>query len=78
MPKPQSRADGELAGGQRRRREADQLVRALRAEGPADEEELARRVAAVYWDEDRFGQALTWAVGKNLINRDADGRLSAG
>lgn len=77
MPKQPPEDKTELAGGQRRRREADQLVRALRAEGPTAQDELSRRVAAVYWDEERFGQALTWAVGKGLISRDANGQLSA-
>lgn len=77
MPKQSSRPDTELAGGQRRRRETDQIVRALRAEGPASKEELATRVAATYWEEERFDQCLTWALGKGLITKDADGRLSA-
>lgn len=77
MPKQQSRPDSELAGGQRRRRESDQVVRALRAEGPASKEELATRVGATYWEGDRFDQCLTWALGKGLITQDADGRLSA-
>lgn len=77
MPTPPPRASTELTGGKRRQREAEQVVRALQAEGPADKVELARRVGASYWDDERFDQSLTWAVGKELINRDADGRLSA-
>jgi uncharacterized protein YcaQ len=77
MPMPPPRASTELKGGRRRRAEVDQIVRALRAEGPADNDELARRVAAQYWDKKRYDQSLTWALSQGLINRDADGRLTA-
>ncbi len=76
MPKQPPQSSTELTGGRRRQREAEQVVRALQAEGPATPDELSRRVGAAYWDEQRFDQVLTWALAKGLIH-DNDGRLAA-
>jgi hypothetical protein len=55
--------------------EMGQIVRALEAEGPCDPDELAARVGAAYWEQDRFERALAFAVADGLVSRGADGRL---
>jgi hypothetical protein len=55
--------------------EMGQIVRALEAEGPCDPDELAARVGAAYWEQDRFERALAFVVADGLVSRGADGRL---
>ena len=58
----------------RRRREFDQIERALQDQGPSDVETLQRLVGAPYWQAGRFDKALSWGQQKKLLVRDDDGR----
>ena len=55
--------------------EMGQIVRALAAPGPSTPEELATRVGAAYWEQDRFDRALAFAVADGLVSRGSDGLL---
>lgn len=55
--------------------EMGQIVRALEAQGPSTPEELATRVGAAYWEQDRFDRALAFAVADGLVSRGSDGKL---
>lgn len=77
MPMPPPKPSAEPRADPRVRSEVDQLVRALRAEGPAGAEELGRRVGATYWDAGRFEDALSAAVRDGLVIRAARDRYVA-
>ncbi len=75
MPPPnpsEQRSKG--PGNPRRRREVEQMARALRDQGPADAETLKRLVGGAYWEQDRFDKALEFATSKSLVAREPDGR----
>jgi len=55
--------------------EMGQLVRALEANGPRTEEELALLVGAPYWERQRFQRALGVVLGDGLVRRDGAGLL---
>jgi hypothetical protein len=55
--------------------EVGQLVRALEANGPRTEEELALLVGAPYWERYRFQRALGVVLDDGLVRRDGSGLL---
>jgi len=75
MPMPPPKASTEGHRDRQVFHEMGQIVRALDAEGPCDPDELAARVGAAYWEQDRFERALAFAVADGLVSRGADGRL---
>jgi len=75
MPMPPPKASTEGHRDRQVFHEMGQIVRALEAEGPCDPDELAARVGAAYWEQDRFERALAFAVADGLVYRGADGRL---
>lgn len=75
MPMPPPKASTEGHRDRQVFHEMGQIVRALEAEGPCEPDELAARVGAAYWEQDRFERALAFAVADGLVSRGADGRL---
>lgn len=75
MPMPPPKASTEGHRDRQVFHEMGQIVRALEAEGPCEPDELAGRVGAAYWEQDRFERALAFAVADGLVSRGADGRL---
>ena len=57
--------------------EVGQVIRALEANGPRTEEELAVLVGAPYWERDRFRRALSYMLGDGLVHRDQRGLIRA-
>ncbi|MGZ5415983.1 MAG: hypothetical protein ACXWDI_02290 [Nocardioides sp.] len=57
--------------------EVGQVIRALEANGPRTEEELAVLVGAPYWERDRFRRALSYMLGDGLVQRDQRGLIRA-
>lgn len=55
--------------------EVGQVVRALEANGPCTEEELAVLVGAHYWERNRYHRALEFMVGDGILSRDDRGVL---
>jgi hypothetical protein len=76
MPLPPPGPTSQPAPGRRRRREIDQLQRALGERGALPHDELAEAVGAAYWDPGRFDKALAWALKHGWLREDADGRIS--
>lgn len=74
MPVPSPRPTDEPQLNQRRRREFEQLERALTDKGPSDAETLRDLVGGAYWQSGRFDKALSWAVQKKMLVREDDGR----
>ena len=58
--------------------EVGQVMRALEANGPRTEEELAVLVGAAYWERNRFRAALDFARDNGMVRRHANGLLSVG
>ena len=56
--------------------EVGQLMRALEANGPRTEEELALLVGAAYWERDRFRSALDFARSNGMVDQQASGLLT--
>lgn len=56
--------------------EMQQLLRALRANGPLAPERLGELVGAPYWDPGRFDRAVALAVSEGRIIRTSDGHLT--
>jgi hypothetical protein len=77
MPMPPPKPTTESRRDRRVGHEIDQIVRALRTEGPQSSEELARLVGAPYWDDGRFEQAIGYAVSDGLVLQTNDGRYEA-
>lgn len=57
--------------------EVGQVMRALEANGPRTEEELAMLVGAPYWERNRFRRALGLMLGDGLVERDSAGLIRA-
>jgi hypothetical protein len=57
--------------------EMGQIVRALEAEGPQTKDDLAEKVGARFWEDNRFDRALAFTVADGLVVRTGDGALSA-
>ena len=55
--------------------EVGQVVRALEANGPCTEEELAVLVGAPYWESNRFRRVLAFMKSDRLLTQDASGSL---
>jgi hypothetical protein len=55
--------------------EVGQMMRALEANGPRTEEELALLVGAPYWERNRFQRALGFMLGDGLLERDRGGLI---
>ncbi len=55
--------------------EIGQLARALEANGPRTEEELALLVGAPYWERRRFQHALHLMLDDGMLRRDGSGLL---
>ena len=55
--------------------EVGQVIRALEANGPCTEEELAVLVGAVYWERNRYRRALTFMKSDGLLAQDEVGAL---
>jgi hypothetical protein len=75
MPMPPPKASTEGRRDRQVFHEMGQIVRALEAQGASTPEELATRVGAAYWEQDRFDRALAFAVADGLVSRGSDGRL---
>jgi hypothetical protein len=75
MPPPNPTTDGR--SDPQTRHEVQQVVRALRAEGPIAPGDLEAALGARYWDEGRFDHALAVAVAEGLVRRAPDGSLAA-
>jgi hypothetical protein len=75
MPMPPPKASTEGRRDRQVFHEMGQIVRALEAQGASTPEELATRVGAAYWEQDRFDRALAFAVADGLVSRGADGLL---
>jgi hypothetical protein len=74
MPMPPPKPSTEGARDRQVKHEIDQMVRALREQGPQSQDDLAALVGARYWDDGRFGRALMFAVSDGLIVQMTDGR----
>jgi hypothetical protein len=74
MPMPPPKPTTEGPRDRHVHHEIDQVVRALRSEGPQDSESLARLVGAPYWDDGRFEKAVMFAVNDGLAVQMNDGR----
>ena len=57
--------------------EVGQVMRALEANGPRTEEELALLVGAPYWERNRFQRALSLMIDDGLVERDRGGLIRA-
>ncbi len=55
--------------------EVGQVVRALEANGPCTEEELAVLVGAAYWERNRFRRVLTFMKSDRLVDQAPSGSL---
>ena len=75
MPMPPPKASTEGRRDRQVFHEMGQIVRALEAQGASTPEELATRVGAAYWEQDRFDRALAFAVADGLVSRGSGGRL---
>jgi hypothetical protein len=75
MPMPPPKASTEGRRDRQVFHEMGQIVRALEAQGASTPEELATRVGAAYWEQDRFDRALAFAVADGLVSRGSDGWL---
>ncbi len=78
MPMPPPKPTSEPLTPRRRLREIAQIERALAEIEPADEQQLAARVGAAYWDRGRFDRALRAGLELHRLRRDAEGRWSVG
>ena len=58
--------------------EVGQVMRALEANGPRTEEELALLVGAAYWERNRFRSALDFARDNGMVQQQASGLLTVG
>lgn len=56
--------------------EVGQVVRALEANGPRTEEELAVLVGAPYWERNRFRTALDFARSSGVVHQLTNGLLT--
>jgi hypothetical protein len=57
--------------------EMGQIVRALEANGPQDQESLSRLVGAPYWEAERFDRALALAAADGLVTHGPNGLVHA-
>ncbi len=55
--------------------EVGQVVRALEANGPCTEEELAVLLGAPYWEHNRYHRVLTFMRSDGLLAQDEAGVL---
>ncbi len=76
MPLPPPKASTEGPRDREVGREVDQLVRALRADGPLTPERLAELVGAAYWEPQRFDRALALALADGRCYRTDEGFLA--
>lgn len=53
--------------------EVGQVMRALEANGPRTEEELALLVGAPYWERNRFQRVLKYLICDGMLRRDVTG-----
>lgn len=58
--------------------EVGQVMRALEANGPRTEEELAVLVGAAYWERNRFRAALDFARDNGMVQQQSSGLLTVG
>lgn len=77
MPMPPPKPTTEGPNDRQVAREMQQLVRALRDQGPLVPEMLANAVGAPYWEEGRFERALAFCLADGLLVSRPDGRLAA-
>jgi hypothetical protein len=77
MPMPPPKPSTEGRRDRQVFHEMGQLVRAVEANGPTADDQLAALVGAAYWEPHRFDRALTLSVADGLLVRTADGTLQA-
>jgi hypothetical protein len=77
MPMPPPKASTEGKRDRQVFHEMGQIVRALEANGPQTDADLAALVGAAYWERDRFERALAFVVKDGLAYRTDDRRLVA-
>ncbi|RYP83405.1 hypothetical protein EKO23_19090 [Nocardioides guangzhouensis] len=75
MPMPPPKASTEGPRDRQVFHEMGQIVRALEANGPQDQEALARLVGAPYWESARFDRALALVVADGLVTHSPNGLL---
>ncbi|HEX6249488.1 MAG TPA: hypothetical protein VFZ64_16580 [Nocardioidaceae bacterium] len=76
MPMPPPKPSVEGPRDRAVRHEMDQILRALRVEGPQTPDALESLVGARFWDPGRFDRALTFVLADGLAVRMHDGRLA--
>lgn len=77
MPMPPPKASTEGHRDRQVSHEIGQIVRALKADGPRDRDDLATLVGAAYWEPDRFDRALALAVADGVVTRTSAGTFQA-
>jgi hypothetical protein len=75
MPPPNPTTDGR--SDPQTSHEVQQVVRALRAEGPRPLPELEQVIGARFWDDGHFEHAVAVAVAEGLVRRTPGGSLSS-
>ncbi|KRF34785.1 hypothetical protein [Nocardioides sp. Soil805] len=75
MPPPNPTTDGR--SDPQTRHEVQQVVRALREEGPAPVTRLEEVLGARFWDDGRFEHAVAVALTEGLVRRGTDGALAS-
>jgi hypothetical protein len=73
MPMPPPKPTTEGPRDRHVNHEIEQIVRALRTEGPQNSEQLAQLVGARFWEEGRFEKAMTLAASDGLVLQRNDG-----
>lgn len=76
MPMPPPKPSTEGPHDRQVVQEMHQIVRALKANGPLQPDELGRLVGADYWEHGRFDKALVLAVSDGLVHRTGDGAVA--
>lgn len=71
-PKPTSESPRDRFVG----KEIEQIVRALREEGPQSSDDLAKLVGARFWEEGRFQRAMAFCTSDGLVVQMNDGRYT--
>lgn len=77
MPMPPPKPSVEGPHDRQVTHEMDQIVRALRAEGPLTPDALEHAVGARYWDPGRFDRAMMFALADGRVLRIQDGRFAS-
>jgi hypothetical protein len=77
MPMPPPKPTTEGPRDRQINSEMGQIVRALKAQGPLEPDQLASAVGARYWEDGRFDRALAFAIADGHVVRTSGGPLTA-